>query len=177
MKNSLVCISVLFMLLTASASEQVDFSGEWVFDRGQSEYGPGGDRFVPITLKIIQNDTLITVVRTYQREHENDFVDTLSFTFDGADNHSNFLNSPRIITAHWSNDNKSLIINTKIIVSRDGQNDELFLRDIWTLVENGVLLSRNFTIDGPLGRMKAHYIFTRMDEMSIDSSNDRHLDR
>ena len=48
------------------------------FDKANSQFGEGGDRFVPVKLKIIQSDSLMTIERTYQWEYENDFVDTQS---------------------------------------------------------------------------------------------------
>ena len=157
-------IIFIFTILISNAifaDELVDFTGEWTFNKSKSEFGEGGDRFVPVKIKITQNENLMMMERTYQREYDDDFVDTLKFTLDGEENQSKFWRSPRIITANWAENGQSLTIETKITFTRDGRQSEMFSTDVWQLKDHSTL-SRNFTIEGPLGQMKAIYIFNRM---------------
>ena len=158
-----LCIRlVLFILmLTFWANANVSFEGDWTFDRANSEFGEGGDRFVPVKLQITQSDSDMTIERTYQREFEDDFIDTLKFSLDGKENHSTFWKSPRVIVANWANDEKSLTIITTITFSRDGLESETTSTDIWRILDDGATLSRDFALDGPWGLMRAIYVFTK----------------
>ena len=153
----------LFFILVAQADEKANFAGEWSFNRAKSEFGEGGDRFVPVRLVVTQNDTLMLVERTYQREYDNDFVDTLKFTLDGKENYSEFWRAPRTITATWSENGQLLTIITKITFRRDNETSDMTSTEMWRLIENGSVLSRDFAINGPMGTLKATYIFTRME--------------
>ena len=158
----IITFVVLFLVFTIPAVDSINFSGEWLFDKSKSEYSEGGDRFIPIKLKIVQSDTLLLIERTYQREFDGDFVDTLKFTLDGAENYSEFWNSPRIIRASWTENKDALVIKTKITFSRDGQESEMLSTDIWRLKQDGTEISRDFTINGPWGEFNAIYVFCKM---------------
>lgn len=162
MKNPFSTI-ILIVFLPLMPTETVDFSGRWSFDKASSEFGEGGDRFVPIRLNIMQSDSMMTVVSTYQREYDDDFIDTLSFSLDGKENQSEFWHSPRIIIANWQEDGRSLTIKTWITFNHKDQKSEIFSSDIWKLDKEGSELTRDFTINGPLGEMKAIYIFAKTD--------------
>ncbi len=161
-KMYVLFVAVMLVLsFVITAEDKTDFSGTWSFSREKSQFDQGGDRFVPVTIQVDQKDNFITLQRTYQREYEDDIVDSLSFTLDGKENESRIWNSPRIITARWSEDQKELTIKTKITFTRDGQESEMNSTDKWTLQEEGQQLSRNFTIEGPMGEMKAVYVYTK----------------
>ncbi|MBN1481600.1 hypothetical protein EH223_04485 [candidate division KSB1 bacterium] len=163
MKNLYCTIIVIIFFLPLLANETVNFSGQWSFDKARSEFGQGGDRFVPLRLNIMQSDSMMMVVRSYQREYDDDFIDTLSFSLDGKENHSEFWHSPRVITANWQEGGCLLTIKTWITFTHEDQESEIFSTDIWKLDKNGSALTRDFTINGPLGEMKAIYIFTKTD--------------
>ncbi len=140
---------LLFSLFPLLANNKVDFSSDWLFDKSASTLAKGGDRFAPVRLKIEQLDSLMIIQHTCQREYENDFIDMLTFSLDGKENYSEFWHSPRIITAEWSDDQKQLIINTKIIFAGENQENEIFSTDVWRLGENGAKVRRDLTFDGP----------------------------
>ena len=102
------------------------------------------------------------IERTHQRQYEDDFVDTLSFTLDGKDNYSTFWNSPRIISAYWAKDGDALTIKTQITFNRDGEESRMHSIDIWSLNSDASEISRDFTINGQWGEMKAAYVFSRI---------------
>lgn len=141
---------------------QVDFNGEWLFDKTKSEYGPDGDQFVPIKLHIAQTDSTMLIVRTYQLEYQDDFVDSIKFTLDEQENHSLFWQSPRVITAGWKNNGQTLTIRTQITFRHDGESNETLSTDIWNLTNAGREILRDFTIDGPWGELKAIYVFNKV---------------
>lgn len=153
---------MLILACPLGAGEKINFNGEWYFDKAKSVFVDGGDRFVPIKLKVSHDDSSMIVERTYQREYTHDFVDTLSFSLDARDNFSTMMNSSRVISARWADDGQALTIRTQIISERDGQQSRMISTDIWTLTKDGVEMNRDFTLDGPWGEMKAVYVFTKI---------------
>lgn len=158
-KVHIVFILLLLSSLAIFADERANFQGEWSFNKSKSEFGQGGDRFVPIKLRVEHNDSIMTIERTFQREYNDDFVDTMTFTLDGSENHSEFWNSPRVISAHWSEDGQALTINTRITFTWEDEPSTVRSTDTWQL--DGDMLSREFAVDGRMGRLEAIYVFSR----------------
>ena len=104
----------------------------------------------------------MTIEPIYQRQYKDDFVDSLSFTLDGKDNFSTFWKSPRIISASWAKDGDTLTIKTQITFNSDGEESQMLSTDMWSLANNGDEITRDFTIRGPWGEMKAIYVFSRV---------------
>jgi hypothetical protein len=162
MKTTKYAILLLFVFIIAMplcAVEPANFNGEWTFNKNKSKFDDGGDRFVPVSIKITHDDSVMSLERTYQRQYKSDLIDTLRFTLDGKENHSIFWSSPRVVSAQWTNGKKSLTIKTTMTFDHDGEEHMMLSTDIWSLLNDGAELSRDFTIDGPWGEMKAIYVF------------------
>jgi hypothetical protein len=97
----------------ASASEQwimpprfeaADFSGNWILDEDDSEFGRMGAGFAPYKLAITQNETDLIVEKTRLIEYDDDVVTCETYKLDGTETQSNsgFRGALRVSTAYWS---------------------------------------------------------------------------
>jgi mannan endo-1,4-beta-mannosidase len=119
----------------------VDFSGEWIFNEEKSILDRWGVSFLPYKMEIIQEGNDLTIQNTFIVEYADNNVIEQKLTLDGKECKSEFRNSPRIMTANWSESGDTLIIESKITFNRGGQASEMMINEAWTLQEQGKILS------------------------------------
>ncbi len=124
-----------------SDSSEVNFSGEWIFNEEKSILDRWGVSFLPYKMEIIQKENDLTIHNTFIVEYADDRVIEQKLTLDGKECMSEFRNSPRIMTANWSENGDTLIIESKITFNRGGQTPEMVINEAWTLLEQGKILS------------------------------------
>lgn len=151
---------VTFSSFTATA-QKANFAGDWKLDESKSELGEFGGRAAR-ALKAVQNDGDITISRTTPGFGGGDpMTTTVTLTFDGKEVESEgFGGSKRKSTAKWSEDGKSLTINTTMIFDRDGQTMEFKSTEVWTLTADG-LLSVATTSSSPRGDSSTKAVYTK----------------
>jgi len=157
---SVFTILLLISGLTAGENE-VSFSGEWTFSEEKSKLDEMGKRFLPTALQIEQKGNDLSIKKTFTREYEDDWVTTQDITLDGKECQSEFWNSPRVTTANWTEDKKSLKIKTKIKFERDGNTSELMINEVWTLKDNNTILSIDHQSESNFGERKLTLIFEK----------------
>jgi mannan endo-1,4-beta-mannosidase len=122
-------------------SSEVNFSGEWIFNEEKSILDRWGVSFLPYKMEIIQKENDLTIHNTFIVEYADDRVIEQKLTLDGKECISEFRNSPRIMTANWSENGDTLIIESKITFNRGGQTPEMVINEAWTLLEQGKILA------------------------------------
>lgn len=122
-------------------SFEVNFSGEWIFDEEESILDRWGVSFLPYKMEIIQKENDLTIQNTFIVEYADDRVIEQKLTLDGKECMSEFQNSPRIMTAHWSENGDTLIIESKVKFNRGGQTTVMIINEAWTLLQGGRILS------------------------------------
>jgi hypothetical protein len=134
MKTPARCISILVLCFAvrAFAGVKPDFSGDWVLTPAKSVLDENGTAFLPVKLAIVQNDSSLSVVKSMQRENEDDFTFEDKMTLDGRECKSEFMNSPRTITAAWSEKGDTLRILMKISF-QGGEASGMTLKEAWSL--------------------------------------------
>ncbi|MBN2410771.1 hypothetical protein JXQ31_03695 [candidate division KSB1 bacterium] len=126
------------LLLDVFAGDQLDFSGEWVLNENKSMLDENGTNFLPSKLMVTQKGNDITIVKTFQREYEDDFVIEEKLTLDGKECKSEFWNSPRTTTATWSAKGDTLTIASKIFFEGGGQSSEMILNEAWSIKDRNL---------------------------------------
>ncbi|MEJ2544986.1 MAG: glycosyl hydrolase [Calditrichaceae bacterium] len=93
-----------------------DYSGYWIFDEDKSQLDTWGVNFLPSKLRINQNENRMIVEKTFVVEYEDDRVRIDTLTLDGMENESiaEFWKVPQIMTADWSENKDTLMVDTKI---------------------------------------------------------------
>ena len=130
---------VSFNTFTATA-QRASFSGEWKLDEAKSELGEFGG-WVARTIKNDQKDSAITVSKTTPGFNGGDPITTTTIlTYDGKIvEGEGFGGSKRKSSAKWSDDGKTLTMNSTMNFERDGQSFEIKSTEIWTITKDGFL--------------------------------------
>lgn len=137
------------------------FSGEWIFNEEESILDNFGASSIPYKLNIIQKGNDITIKRTRILEFAEDEVTEETMTLDGKEYKSELWNSPRVTTANWSKDGKTLIIESKVTFNMGGRKSEMVTKEVWSLMEYGEILSIEQISTSFWGKRKITIIFDR----------------
>lgn len=121
--------------------QPVDYTGNWIINEEKSILDDYGVSSVPYKLNIIHKGNDITIQRTRIIEYADDVITEEKMTLDGKEYESTFWNSPRINTAMWSDDGKSLIFDSRITFTRGNSISEMIINEVWSLTENAENLS------------------------------------
>ena len=123
--------------------KRVNFVGEWLFNEEKSvldNWGVGG---IPYTLKISQQENELNIQKSFILEYADDRVTEEKLTLDSQESHSEMWNSPRIMTAKWSENGDSLFIDSKVQFGPGGRSFEMKINEVWSLPEQGKILVIN----------------------------------
>ena len=91
----------------------------------------------------------------------NSFAAYENFPLDGTEISSEFRNFPRLSSANWTADGQSLIIATKIVFRRRGNEFEIATSETWSLQEGGQVLVIEYVSSSPRRETKATLIYTQ----------------
>jgi mannan endo-1,4-beta-mannosidase len=127
-------------LLPLKSKCSVNFSGNWVFNEEKSDFGKNGTGNVPYSIEIDQDGDLLHVKRMVTEEFGDDQSIKEDILLDGTEMKSMFMNSPRVSTAEWNPDSKSVKINSSVKFTRNGQTSERKSSEEWMLQESNKFL-------------------------------------
>ena len=116
-------------------SNPVNFSGEWTFDEDASTLGNSGTGRIPSKLSVFQNDSTMDIKRTMVSEYSDNTTTDQQLALDGKEQSfkAPFGNAPGKITAHLSENNDTLFIDTKVTMNFGGRSTEWITNEAWSL--------------------------------------------
>ncbi len=131
-KSQMFMLFAVLLSLNVLAGEKADFSGVWILNPEKSTLDEMGTQFIPVQMTVAQTDSDLTVSKLMR----SDFADDMEFedyvTLDGKECHSEMMNSPRVMTANWTEAGDSL----KIAVSMQFNGDsEMTMNETWSVGE------------------------------------------
>jgi hypothetical protein len=131
-KRQIFIWAAVLLSLNVFAGERANFSGVWILNTEKSTLDEMGTQFIPVQLTIVQSDSDLTVSKLFR----SDFADDMEFedyvTLDGKECHSEVMNSPRVMTASWTEGGDSL----KIAVTMQFNGDsEMTMNETWSAGE------------------------------------------
>jgi mannan endo-1,4-beta-mannosidase len=138
-----------------------DFSGTWVLNEEKSKFGRMGAGMSPARLEIVQHGDNLQVKSTRIVEYEDDHVTEEHYSLDGQETKSEFMNSPRITTAHRTEEGKGLIMDSTVAVTWGPPNSKLTMRDTWQLRNLGDELSIETIAPSPMGEQHVTLYYDR----------------
>lgn len=158
---ALIAVTMVVCSSFTLSAQRTGFSGDWKLDESKSELGDFGARAAR-SIKTEQKDDAITVTRTTPGFNGGDPVTTtISLPFDGKVVESEgFGGSKRKSTAKWSEDGKTLMINSTMNFERDGESFEIKSTENWTVTTDG-LLSIAATTISPRGESSTKAIYKK----------------
>jgi hypothetical protein len=157
---TLLTMAVVTLSAFTVTAQRANFSGDWKLDESKSELGEFGGR-VARSIKTEQKEDAITVTKTIPGFNGGDPITTIvTLTYDGKVVESEgFGGSKRKSSAKWSDDDKTLTINTTMNFERDGQSFEFKSTENWTIKDG--LLSIVTHSTSPRGDMTTKAIYTK----------------
>ncbi len=139
MKNLISIILVLFpgFLFTAAAGS-LDFSGEWQLNNDKSNFGEGrrGSRMTATKLIIDQKETLKIERFSVNRDDEEVKTEE-TLTLDGKESKNETSRGERLSTAKFSDDGKSLQIESTITFQSQNGEFKMDSKEVWSLENDG----------------------------------------
>jgi hypothetical protein len=138
-----------------------DFSGEWIINEEKSLFGNFGASSLPYKMSIAQNELELTIKRIMVLEYADDRINEERLTLDGKECRSEIMNSPRITTAQFNEGGDTLVIHSKVTMTRGNQTFEMVSKEIWTLEEQGAILSVEQTSSSYWGERNIRMVYNR----------------
>jgi len=144
-----------------ATSKPADFSGEWVFDEDKSVTGNSGTGNLPHKLKVNQSDNEIILQKSFLEEWTDDRVTEEKLSLNGDERKSVYFGSPRITRVALSVNRDTVNIKSTVNMNRGGQASQVITTEIWTLQNNGKVLSITQTTVSPAGDRKITLVYNK----------------
>jgi hypothetical protein len=153
-KTMLLLIAVFFTLISV-AQHFTNFSGEWKLNELKTERGgflciyDAGDRMRSETMKIAAHEDFLTVdvpglsLEAVTRQEK--------LSFDGKESEFTLLRTKKKFTVSWSDGGQTMIVNSFVYMSINGEKTEEFkVTEAWKLINGGKSLSVQATLTSTL---------------------------
>lgn len=150
----------LIPLKAIAASEKVNFSGEWTFNKAKSNLGEGRFR-TSLKLTILQKGNELTIERLSMNRDGQEMKSTEKYTLDGKECENTTRNRTRKSIVTWSEDGNSITISSKMVFDRNGQTMEIKIVETWKLEDGGKSMSIESSHLTPMGERKATLIYDK----------------
>jgi hypothetical protein len=137
-------------------------SGKWIFNEDKSVLDRFGISFVPYKISVIQVGDSISIIKTVIVEYADDQVIEESYTMDGREYESRFMNFPAKTSVKPSKDKKSITIRTKAKFGMPGQESESITDETWSLLDSNETLLIKQTSSTPRGKRDVSLVYDRM---------------
>lgn len=137
-------LTVAALVFTASSFIKADFSGDWILDQQKSNLGEMGGRMSPVKMKVTQEGSIITVVRTSNGQM-GEVVTTDKLTFDGKESTSvgGREGSTRKAALKLADDQNTLTVSSVTVMALNGSSFEINTKETWSLSPD----AKSLTID------------------------------
>jgi hypothetical protein len=166
--RSITFFSVVILLFGAgfvfAEDGELNFAGEWTLDREKSEIpeGRGGRRGRAATKMIVtQEENKLVVESTSTNRDGEERIIKATYTLDGKECENEMYNTTSKSTAEWSEDGKSLEINTEAIFSRNGQEFNVKVDSRWSQESGNIIIESTRTTSR--GERKSKLLYVKAD--------------
>jgi len=154
---SMVCL--LLTIPTASfAGKKVVFTGEWTLNESKSELGEGRV-FSALKITVKQEKKTIFIERTRSGRDGEERTSSETLTLDGKENINEGERGTSTSKLTWSEDGTSLTIKTTREFNRQGETFEMNSIEVWTLSEDGKILTIQSDISSPRGERSVTLVY------------------
>ncbi len=129
--------------LTMQMNRGSDFLGEWTLDEEKSKLEDAGTGNLPYKIKIIQKEKDIAIERIRLSEYADDMFVKEDLLLNGGEKEflSPFGNAPGTIKAYSSEKGDTLFVDSKISFKNAGKTNEWITKEVWTIQDQGKVLS------------------------------------
>ena len=159
-----ISLSMVLLLILSfailSCKDKVNFSGEWTLDREKTDLT--GNNLFLAKFTVTQKESNLLTVRTYENEYGEQYPFDEPLTLDGKEYKITIYDMPRTSAARWSEDKKSLIIDSHIVFYNDYGELEIESTETWTLTEKGTVLSLHYTSKSVEGEFEGTFFYNKV---------------
>ena len=164
---ALFLCAILFLNFTIifAGDGKVNFSGEWTLNKDKSDLGDSGGRRRgrAATKLIIEQEDNKLVVEFFRQNRDGEEVSRkLTFTLDGKKNKNDMNFGDQVSTAEWSDDGKTLTIESKMTMSRGDREFTIESTANWSLVDDTLTIDSARTT--PRGERKSKAVYNKTDK-------------
>ena len=124
---------VILSFAILSCKGKVDFSGEWTLDRQKTDLT--GNNLFLVKFTVAQKENTLKTARTYENEYGEQYPFDEPLTLDGKKYKIIIYDMPRTTSARWSEDKKSLMVDSHIVFKTDYGDVEIESTETWNLLE------------------------------------------
>jgi mannan endo-1,4-beta-mannosidase len=142
-------------------TKAADFTGSWVLDEDKSDLGQMGAGSAPARLDVAQSPNAISIKTTRVVEYAEDQTSEETFTLDGAESKSEFMNSPRLTKARLTPAGDAAVFDSVIAFTWGAPGSKMMMTDTWKLLEGGKELSIERSVSSPRGNQKLTMVFDK----------------
>lgn len=157
------CFSLVILLFIAAAifasDKNSSYSGVWKLNREKTPSANGQIFLAKISI-LLKKDSLITV-RTYENTNGETYPFNENLTMDGKEHKIVIYEMPRKSKAYWSEQAKSLVIESTTTFTRDSGEENFISTETWKTDEAGTSLTVDYTTTLSSGTFKGTYYFTK----------------
>jgi hypothetical protein len=139
--------------VSAAAGQKPDYSGTWKLNVAKSDFGP-----LPppdSRLDIVEHKDPALKVKTSQDGAQGKQEYTLAMTTDGKEATNNAGGLELKSTGSWEGNN--LVVDTKLKF----QDNDVAIKAVWLLSDDGKTLTQNAHINSPLGELDQKMVFEK----------------
>lgn len=159
-KKIFCLVVVLFVVASAFAGNNKNsYSGVWKLNKEKTP--PTNSRLFLSQISFTLKGDSLSTVRTYENENGETYPFDEKLTMDGKEYKIEVYNFPRKASAHWSEKDGFLVINSVTTFSGDSGQQDFILSEIWKLDEKGTSLDVEFTTKLPTGDVKGTFNFKK----------------
>ena len=162
-KISIPVLSLFLFSISASAfSGNVNFSGEWILDKEKTELTES-----PLYLskiKISQEENGMQTTRTYTNQYGEQYPFDEEITVEGEEKEIVIYEMKRRTSARWSEDGKSLIINSTTKYWGNSGEEEFIIEERLSLDKTGKILSIEYASDSVRGKDSGTNFYKKSEE-------------
>lgn len=138
-----------------------EFSGLWVLNEGQSEFGRLGAAASPARMELARRGDALTIRSARVVEYEPDQVTEENLTLDGAEAKSEFMNSPRVTTARLSAAGDEIAMHSTVHTSWGPPGSKIIVADKWRLQAGGAQLVIERVSHSFMGEQREKLVYDR----------------
>jgi hypothetical protein len=161
-REGLLITVAVFISMTMSARDVVNFSGSWILNESKSNLGEGGQRMLAKKLNIIQGENSITMEKIFNTMDGDERKITDTYTLDGKESVNPIFNTTKKSIAGWSADNKSLKVSSVTVFNLNGEANEIKTVEEYSLGDDGKTLIIKVSTKSPRGERQATLVYDRV---------------
>jgi hypothetical protein len=156
-----LCIAFPLAFACLAWAGNPDFSGAWTLNETKSALGEGGGRMIPIRVTVVQTADTLSIERLSRRPSGEERTVSEKLSFDGKECLSGAPERPRTSSAKWSEDGKSLVVSSKTVFERDGNQMEITSVETWKRSDDGKTLTLDIVSQSPRSERKATAVYDK----------------